>query len=204
MKNIHQEARRAMSIVAGKLREHYPLVQGILAHPGIADGPLSYNYALKFKIGAQWVLVHWEHPRKVWLDQIEDLAFEMALDEFPGYDLRLRGMPVLARVGNSRKQVVGYQSTGEDGFHARFQELLLSVREAANLEVRPTFEVRLTGRGREVYIVCPVELHSPEDGQWLARRVRQFLTVHGMFTDHYSDYAYTRVDFDRERALMGY
>lgn len=203
MKNLHQEAMRVASEVAGRIRAHYPLVQGVLSRPGVEAGPLSYTYALKYKAGSQWVIVRWEHPRKVWLDRIEELAFELTLDDFPGYEFRLRGAPILARVGNRRKQVVGYADAGADAFHARFEQYLLSAREAANIEVGASLRVNQTERGREVEIVCPVELFSVDDGQWLARKVRQFLQIPGLFTDHYANYAYTRADFGRERGLMG-
>ena len=203
MKNLHQEALRVASQVAGRIRAHAPLVQGLLALPGVTGGPLSYSYFLKYKSGEQWVIVRWEHPRKVWLDRIEELSFELALDDFPCSEFSLRGTPILARVGNSRKQAVGHAHVNADAFHARFEQYLLSAREAANIEVQASLRVMQTERGREVDIVCPVELFSVADGQWLARKVRQFLKAPGLFADHYADYTYTRADFGRERGLMG-
>lgn len=203
MKNLHQEALRVASQVAGRLRSHAPLVQGLLALPGTTNGSLSYSYLLKYKSGEQWVIVRWEHPRKVWLDRIEELAFEMALDDFPGHEFSLRGAPILARVGASRKQVVGHSHVEAEAFHARFEQYLLSAREAANLEVHASFRVMQTERGREVDIVCPLELFTPEDGQWLSRKVRKFMRAPGLFTAHYANYVYTRADFGRERSRMG-
>ncbi|GBG14883.1 uncharacterized protein NMK_2484 [Novimethylophilus kurashikiensis] len=205
MKNTHQESLLDSSRKAAKSSAANPLLEGVVVSTHYSDGSeLSFCDAIKMKLGAQWVRIHWEHPRKVWLDRTEALAYDMALDEFPNHSSDFEVRPIHTKVGRSRKKVSRWQVVGEpeDGFYPRFLELQKVCLEAANFEILPSLHVTQHDDGRWVTIVCPVEIRTPDEALSFAHLVRRFLLQPGLFEATFAGYAYDRVTFDREREFI--
>lgn len=215
MKNPHLERLRR------KMREyhrHHPwrLDGGLFiphVYPPEAQAKkLSWWDDVGFILNGRRVIVNWLHPRRAYLDAIEQQAWEnvpapstpSTLEKFlSGQE---PGTKHWRKLGRSRKKVVGdtMPNTSDewaafyDAVNEREDELM---RVGIDLEVVPSMRVGLCSTATMVDLVAPIEVRSKEEVRALAMLARQLLKRETTIADEWPGYRYGRDTWQSEAGL---
>lgn len=133
--------------------------------------------------------VLFQHPRYIYYEAADSLAYDKALEEFPrasDYKSILDDMtPQYKKVGNSRKKVVYYTSgTGSstpDEFYPRWRELTEKYSTESDFEVKTQFNIELSDWARVVSVVYPVELDTIEQMAAFKEKIILWMTQKEQF-----------------------
>lgn len=205
MKNRHFEYMRR------KMREyhrHHPwrLDGGLFIHHEYPHGKankLSWWDDVGFILNGRRVIVNWLHPRRAYLDAIEQQAF----DDVPApstpstFEKFLSGQEPgtkhWRKLGRSRKKVVGERmpKTADewvafyDAVNERQDEL---ERAGIDLDVVPSMRVGLCSTATTVDLVAPVEIRSEDEIRALAMLAKRLLKRETSVAAEWPGYSYGR------------
>lgn len=164
---------------------------------------LSWWDDVGFILNGRRVIVNWLHPRRAYLDAIEQQAF----DDVPApstqstFEKFLSGQePGTKRwrkLGRSRKKVIGetMPNTADewiafyDAVNAREDDL---ARVGIDLDVIPSMRVGLCSTATTIDLVAPIEVRCKEDIRALAMLARRLLTRETTVSDEWPGYRYGR------------
>lgn len=155
------------------------------------------------------VAVAWQHPRDRYSDEVENLAYSMALERFPysASELKNSGgfladsIQTFTKVGKSRKKIKFYvcDSTEKTEIEIKRREerqrLDGSLALESDIKVTPTIRSEWTDHSRLIWICIPFEVHNEEDVKVLASIVKSLLKRETTLNELYSGYVYTKDDW---------
>ena len=216
MKNSHLERLRR------KMREyhrHHPwgLDGGLFIPHEYPEGKankLSWWDDVGFILNGRRVIVNWLHPRRAYLDAIEQQAF----DDVPApstpstFEKFLSGQEPgtkhWRKLGRSRKKVIAetMPNTADewiafyDAVNAREDEL---GRVGIDLEVIPSMRIGLCSTATTIDLVAPMEVRSKEDIRTLAMLAKRLLKRETTIADEWPGYSYGRDTWLSEAGLRG-
>lgn len=138
-----------------------------------------------FILSGRRIIVWWMHPRMIYSDKIEDLAF-LEAGEAPEDDwLMESATPNFKKVGHSRKKVVSHTCRQPSDASQAYYAHLRAIRErltteGIDFEVTPSWKMKRLNWAMGVTLIAPLEVRSQSElakVAALARRLVQHQTT---------------------------
>lgn len=159
------------------------------------------------------VAVAWQHPRGRYIDEVENLAYSMALERFPysASELKNSGgfldsIPIFTKVGKSRKKIKFYtcdfteKTEIEIKRREEWRRLEDSLALESDIKVTPTIRSEWTDHSRLISICIPIEVRNEDDVKVLASIVKSLLKRETTLDQLYPNYVYTKHDWIAEQS----
>lgn len=221
MKNKYVEnlKRKAKAMHKSNSRNrHYE--DGVLIHHSYGHHKdldrLTWGDACKFILNDYKVSVAWQHPRYRYANEVEDLVYSIALENFPdkAFELGetsskdfLEGfIPTYTKVGRSRKKIEFYtwDSDLQSEIEVKRAEERIRLKDSMSLtsdiKVTPSITSEWTDHSRFVSICIPMEIRNKEDLKKLASIVKQLLKRETTLDSLFPNYAYSKNDWIAEQS----
>lgn len=173
-------------------------------YDNVEPDALSWWDDVAFKYGKQKVLVFWQHPRMVFTDTCEQIAYHK--QNWPDRKGLFDGeKKIYKKVGKSRKKVISYSVDIDvseqvarrilsDSWHEETEQ----VRQTTDFKVRPSFIVRQYTYCRAIAFVAPVEIRNEDELKVMADMAKSLLTGKTSLDQLFPNYVYTKDDWKRE------
>jgi hypothetical protein len=158
-----------------------------------------------FILNGRQVLVAFQHPRGVYVDKIEEIAFDIVGDLPEPGQLFTPEKVRWKEVGNSRKKVQSTttkpMSDANSSYYERLNGLIAQMhKEGIEFDVSPRLKRSRLPTYTWVSICAPMEVHNKEQLAAVADLVRRILKGHTTLRQEFGDYKYTREDWKRDFA----
>lgn len=172
-------------------------------YPESKANKLSWWDDVGFILSGRRVIVNWLHPRRAYLDAIEQQAWEdvptpstpSTLEKFlSGQE---PGTKHWRKLGRSRKKVVGDTMPNTSDEWVAFYDAVNEREDALmhvgiDLEVCPSMRISLCSTATTLDLVAPIEVRSKEDVRALAMLARRLLKRETTVYDEWPGYRYGR------------
>lgn len=188
-------------------------------HPwGLSEGSLyiPHSYDDKSPDGLSWwddvgfilngrrVIVWWQHPRQVYSDKIEDVAWEEAGDSPRDNWLTKDSTPNYKRVGKSRKKIVSYTCRQPSAEQRQYYDKLHNaqkrlVAEGIDYRVEPSYSRERLTWATGISLVAPVEVRNEVQIKEVAQLARRLILGKTTLDSEFPGYHYTKADWLREQ-----
>ena len=170
---------------------------------------LSYWDDVGFILNGRRFMVWWQHPRSVYRNRVESLAWEEAGDSPRDDWLFEGGTTNYKRLGKSgkRKKVISYTSRSPSEAQQQFYDLLIQIeerlmKEGIDLEVRPSWKWERLTWAMGVSLVAPLEVRNEQEVAEIAHLARKLVLQQTTLEQEFPDFAYNRASWleDQRRA----
>jgi hypothetical protein len=167
------------------------------------DGTRTKGYwdDVAIKVGGQQVTIWWTHPRYLYEEHIDTIAYEEATAKYEqNTDRWMDGTPQYKKVGKSRKKIVSYLSNMDtpDGFYGYWRDRKKELLETSDFEQTCHFSVRQYDYCRGVSICIPIEVVDESSLHELTMIVRSLLANPEKFKELYGNYKYGKTEWNLE------
>jgi hypothetical protein len=178
-----------------------------IPHTYPLDSPTSWWDDVGFIHGGRRVMVWWAHPRRVYVDQIEQLAFQEAgpFPEDPGTLEQVEKLArSLARSTDPRGTHVGHRiSAPQRAYLERLDAIESRLQtQGVDIIVRPSMFVQYHPWGLGMSLCVPTEVRDIPELRALAdlakRLLKREVTLKGVFPD----YGYGRAEWVAESVQL--
>ena len=207
-----------LEFLARRMREdhrHHPwtLSEGGLYIPhaywDMKPDDLSQWDDVGFILNGRRFMVWWQHPRHVYAEAIEALAWQQQHAECgapPDWDRFIEdGITIYEHVGKigKRKKPVGVRnwpsSQAQEQYHAVLSDRIKRLQlQGIDMEVLPSWTWRRYLRCMGLSIVAPVEVRNQQELAQLANLVRQLVKRQTTLADQFGASPYGKADWLRE------
>lgn len=209
MKNPTQE-------LFGQMQKQHHRHEPWLSHYGGLYLPHSYKDTKKdalswwtdigFVLNGRRVIVWWEHPRSIYADAINDLAWSMAAPYPSGNWITDGATKLWAPVGESRKRHIGFESKPPSSEQESFYDRLAQIEqrlyaEGIEHEVTPHWERARLSWAIGVELVVPIEVKSDHDAASIADLARRLIAGKTALDREFPNYKYDRGQWLKELPL---
>lgn len=168
----------------------------------------SYWDDVAFIKGSQQVTVFWTHPRYMYEEELDQIAYQEANEKFPDssdtnwFD---KMTPIYKYLGKNkkRKRVKLWQmgqSPSREEFYTYWRDRKTELNKTSDYVQKCSFKVQQYSYCRGVSITCPMECRSEEELAALVKFVNACLDDPTLFNKTYGDYKYTKEDWLNENA----
>jgi hypothetical protein len=154
-----------------------------------------------FKMGSQYIVVLWTHPRYEYEEHLDHIAYLEASKKFPSKrsakELFSGGKKNYKRVGASRKKIVSHELEFEerDGFYEHWRARSEELCRTSDYVQLPHFNVTQQSYCRQVSMCYPLEVVDEDSLELLSTVVKACLAGG---TLEYMARPYTKDDYNRE------
>jgi len=161
---------------------------------------LSWWDDVGFILNRRRVIVWWCHPRDVYRNAIEELAWEQA-GEFPLDDWLTKGAtPNYRKVGRSRKKIVSYTcrppSEASRAYFQRLQALEQAMSgQGIDCDVRPGAKRSRLWWATGLDLVAPLEVRSEQELTAVADLARRLLLGQTTLAQEFPGYSYGKANW---------
>lgn len=169
---------------------------------------LSWWDDVGFILNKRRVIVWWRHPRHVYVNEIDDRAFEEAGDD-PGDNWLLEGgVKNYKRVGRSRKKLTSYTcrqpSEEQQRYYNRVDEIKKRLMdEGIDFEVRASWERERLSWADGISLIAPLEVRNEQELARVADLARRLVLRQTTLEAEFTGYCYGKTDWLRECAGAG-
>ena len=207
MKNPKQEHFRRMM---RQYHRHHPWrLEGGFFIPHLYPKPRSLSWwdDIGFILNGRRIMVWWVHPRMVYMDAINDLAWKEAGDPpARSTDMFVPGEKQWKKLGRSRKKVASYlcRPTPDSlqDYYAKLRAIESRMEvEGIDLVVRPSILVKRLAWCTGVELCIPFDVRTDEDVRALAGLARRLLKNETTLNDEFPVYEYGRTEWLAEAGL---
>lgn len=206
MKNPKQELMRHQMKVYHR-KHQWSLRAGLfIPHTYPTPQKLSWWDDVGFILNGRRVMVYWLHPRCIYADTIEEMAWKAAGD-LPDQDWPMDvGTKNWKKVGRSRKKLVSYgmppAPESSRGYYDKLRAITAQLYDdGIDLAVTPSMKLKNHGWCLGVYLCAPIEVRDTielaELAQLAERLVKREISVDQVFLG----YCYERSDWLAEKDI---
>lgn len=165
----------------------------------------SYWDDAQFIINDYRVSLWWVHPRRRFLDLVEQQAFDVTPSPLPAFSIFDNSTTNYKIVGRSRKKIAGYTMAPIPPVMKQYFDDVelaeINIIATATIEVRPTMLVKWYGNCKGIDLCVPFEVHNRGDLKQLVALTRKLLTRETTLQREFGDYTYSNIDWLREHEL---
>jgi hypothetical protein len=171
-------------------------------------GSLSWWDDVGFIFGKRRIMVWWLHPRMVYKDRLDKMAFQHCDEEYPKDENRLiHSEPIRRKVKHgSRAKTLGYLVSPVFGekhhrYYDHFNATLASLSQQDHgWDIQPSLKSTVLNWCQGVDLVLPVEIRCEDDLRLLRDVVERHLRGDRSVLSGYS--AYTFTDWQSDQKTM--
>lgn len=170
----------------------------------MAPGDLSYWDDVGFILNGRRIIVWWQHPRYVYANQIEDMAYK-EVGEGPKEDwLFDGGTKNYKRLGRSRKKLVSYTCREPSSVQREHYDLLRQAtarlsNEGIDFEVMASWKSERLNWAMGVSLVAPMEVRNEVELASVANLARRLILRQCELKDEFPAYCYGRNHWLKEQ-----
>lgn len=194
----------------GRMQRHYHLnhpwglSQGGLYIPHTYDNKspdaLSWWDDIGFILNGRRVIVWWQHPRNVYSDKIEDVAWEEAGDSPRDNWLTKDSTPNYKRVGKSRKKIVSYTCRQPSLEQRQYYDKLHDAQkrlaaDGIDYQVHPSYSRERLSWATGISLVAPIEVKNETEIKKIAHLARRLILGQTTLKSEFPGYHYTKADW---------
>ncbi len=166
---------------------------------------LSWWDDVGFKMGKQYYVVWWTHPRMKYADLSEDIAHNVVDDLYGKMsgDFFSDSTKNFKKVGKSRKKVMSYtcntnRGDAESNWYDEFQKARDDTLFNGSVVAVPSFKITPLAYGKGIDICYPMEVRNEADLKTLVDLVKRLLRCECKLSDLVGDYKYSRDEWMSE------
>jgi hypothetical protein len=165
---------------------------------------LSYWDDVSFMWGSKYVCVCWTHPRYMYEDQCDSVAYDFASVGRPPMtpgSLFENSTKNYVKRGKSRKAIASYTIPSldtPDAFYTIWREKRNALLPTSDLRQGTHFTVTQKDYCLMVSVCCPIEVRNEAELKILADFVRSVLDQKVSFNEVYGNYSYGSADYCAE------
>ncbi len=177
------------------------------SYADIKPGSLSYWDDVGFILNGRRIIVWWQHPRYVYLNKIDEIAWQEAGDS-PRDNWLLEGSTKnYKRLGKSRKKIVSYTCRQPSPAKLEYYDLLRKTRaklssEGIDFEVSASWKRERLHWAMGVSLIAPIDVRSELEIASLADLARRLILGKTTLEAEFPGYQYGRADWLREQDLQ--
>ena len=176
------------------------------SYSNMAPDDLSYWDDVGFILNGRRIIVWWQHPRYVYANQIEEMAYK-EVGEGPKNDRLFEGgTKNYKRVGRSRKKLVSYTSREPSSAQREHYDLLRQAtarlsNEGIDFEVAASWKWERLNWAMGVSLVAPIEVRNEVELASVAHLARRLILRQCELKDEFPAYRYGRDHWLEEQIL---
>jgi hypothetical protein len=165
---------------------------------------LSYWDDVGFILNGCRVIVWWQHPRQIYADAIQEMAWTEVGDGPRDNWLTDGGTKNYKRVGRSRKILVSYTSREPSAAQRQHYELLNETTarlssEGIDLDVSASWKWKRLNWAMGVSLVAPLDVRNEDELASVANLARRLIRGKTTLDAEFPGYRYGRSDWLREQ-----
>lgn len=159
-----------------------------------------------FILNGRRYIVGWQHPRSIYYDAIEAMAFDEVGDGPDPNWLFEGATTVYKQVGKAgkRKKPIGHRSResseAQIAYYARLRETIDRIANVGiNLEVRPSWHWKRMSWAMGVTLIAPMEVRNEEELAQLADLAKRLVLQKTALPDEFPNAIYNRASWLRDQ-----
>jgi hypothetical protein len=163
-----------------------------------------------FILNGRRYIVWWQHPRAIYDDAIETMAFDEVGDG-PDRDWLFDGATTIyKKVGKAgrRKKPIGHRSResseAQQAYYARLRETIDRLSGTGiEMEIRPSWKWKRMNWGMGVSLVAPLEVRNEQELAQLADLAKRLVLQKTSLAGEFPDAVYDRASWLRDQEIKG-